>query len=428
MRSLGFSTARLSAVIGLAALAVAAPTVLVNAQQPQRPTSGPEANPLDQSKALMAKTKQSPSLKPHATPLTVTPREKIPLDKIKVPAGFKVELWAHGIPGARMMRRGDKGTVFVGSRVIGKVYAVTDKGSERSVKVIAEGQKQPNGLAFHDGTLYVITIDKALRFDGIEDKLDNPQPTDVSDKFNLPELTHHNWKFAGIGPDKKIYIAIGSPCNLCEINTGLHGQIRRQNLDGSNIEIVARGVRNSVGFDWHPQTKELWFTDNGPDWVGNFGPEDELNRVSKDAEGAFYGFPYCHAQGVADFRVKRPGACVGVTMPATTMGPHAGALGIRFYTGSMFPAAYRNTAFIARRGSWNREQKFGYDVVQATVNGGKATLTPFMTGFLDTASNSFSGRPVDVQPLPDGSLLVSDEQNGAIYRVTYGSAKTASGK
>jgi glucose/arabinose dehydrogenase len=413
-------------VIGLAALAAAAPTAWVNAQQAARPTSGPDANPLDTSKALLAKTKQDKNLKPHPTPLTVTPREKIPLDKIKMPAGFKVELWAHGIPGARTLTRGDKGTIFVGSRVIGKVYAVTDKGGERSVKTIAEGHKMPNGLAFHNGTLYVMTIDKALKLDGIEDKLDSPQVTDISDKIDLPASTHHNWKYAAIGPDKKLYIAIGAPCNVCEVNSGLHALIRRQNLDGSNIEVVARGVRNSVGFDWHPQTKELWFTDNGPDWVGNFGPEDELNRIGKDAVGAFYGFPYCHAQGVADTTVKRPGACVGVTMPATTMGPHAGALGMRFYTGSMFPASYKNTALIARRGSWNREQKFGYDVVQATMNGGKASLKPFMTGFLDTASNSFWGRPVDVQQLPDGSVLVSDEQNGAIYRVTYGSGKAAS--
>jgi glucose/arabinose dehydrogenase len=426
MRGLGYSTARLTAALGLAAMAAATPAAWVNAQQSQRPTSGPEANPLDTSRALLAKTKQSKDLKPHATPLTVTAPEKIPVDKIKVPAGFKVELWAHGMPGARMMTRGDKGTIFVGTRVIGKVYAVTDKGGQRSVKVVAEGQKQPNGLAFHGGTLYVITIDKALRFDGIEDKLDNPQPTDVSDKFNLPESTHHNWKFAAVGPDKKLYIAIGSPCNVCEINTGLHGQIRRQDLDGSNLEIVARGVRNSIGFDWHPQTKELWFTDNGPDWIGNYGPEDELNRVEKNAVGAHYGFPYCHAQGIADPSVKRPGACSGVTMPAALMGPHAGALGMRFYSGSMFPAAYKNTAFIARRGSWNREQKFGYDVAQAKMNGGKATITPFMTGFLDEKANAFWGRPVDVQQLPDGSLLVSDEFNGAIYRVTYGSGKTAS--
>jgi glucose/arabinose dehydrogenase len=426
MRSAGCSAARLAAAIALAALAATAPGGSVSAQQAPRPTSGPEANPLDKSQALLARTKQDKNLKPHATPLTVTPPEKIPLDKIKVPAGFKVELWAHGLPGGRMMARGDKGTIFVGTRAIGKVYAVTDKGGQRSVKSIAEGLKQPNGLAFHNGTLYVIAVDKALRFDGIEDKLDSPQPVDISDKINLPESTHHNWKFAAVGPDKKLYIAIGSPCNVCEINTGLHGLIRRQNLDGSNIEIVARGVRNSVGFDWHPQTKELWFTDNGPDWVGNFGPEDELNRVAKNAEGAHYGFPYCHAQGVPDSTVKKAGPCVGVTMPAALMGPHAGALGMRFYTGSMFPAAYKNTAFIARRGSWNREQKFGYDVATAKVSGGRATITPFMTGFLDAKANAFWGRPADVQQLPDGSLLVSDEFNGAIYRVTYGSGKTAS--
>jgi len=188
---------------------------------------------------------------------------------------------------------------------------------------------------------------------------------------------------------------------------------------------VARGVRNSVGFDWHPQTKELWFTDNGRDWAGDNGPEEELNRVASNAVGAFYGFPYCHANGVADPDIKKPNPCAGVTLPAATLGPHAASLGMRFYSGSMFPAAYKNTAFIARRGSWNRNEKFGYDVVQAKVNGGKATITPFMTGFLDKGSNSFWGRPVDVQQLPDGSLLVSDEQNGAIYRVTHGIGKSA---
>jgi glucose/arabinose dehydrogenase len=347
------------------------------------------------------------------------------LERLKVPKGFKVELWAHGMPGVRTMRLGDKGTVFVGTRAVGKVYAVTDKGAQRTFKVIAEGLNQPNGLAFHDGRLFVIAVDKALRFDGIEDALDNPQFKDVTERFILPESTHHNWKFAAIGPDKRLYMSIGAPCNVCEFNTGMHGQIRRQKLDGSDIEIVARGVRNSLGFDWHPQTKELWFTDNGPDWVGNEGPQDELNRVPKGAEGAFYGFPFCHAQGIADTTVRKPAPCVGVMGPAALLGPHAAALGMRFYTGSMFPAAYRSTAFIARHGSWNRDQKFGYDVVQARIEGGKAAITPFMTGFLDKASNSFWGRPVDVQPLPDGSLLVSDEYNGAIYRVTYASAATA---
>jgi glucose/arabinose dehydrogenase len=423
MRSTAFFATRLAAGIGLAGLVATALTIQVRAQQTQRPTSGPAANPLDKSDDLLARTKQDKSLKPHATPLTVTPPDKIPLNKLKVPAGFKVELWAHGMPGARMMTRGDKGTIFAGTRAIGKVYAVTDKDGQRTSKVIAEGLKQPNGLAFKNGSLYVIAVDKALRFDGIEDKLDAPEATDISEQINLPESVHHNWKFAAVGPDNKLYIAIGSPCNVCEINTGMHGLIRRQNLDGSNIEIVARGVRNSVGFDWHPRTKELWFTDNGPDWVSYDGPEEELNRVAKGAEGAHYGFPYCHAKGVPDTTVKRPNPCLGVTLPVATLGPHAAALGMRFYTGRMFPAAYRNSAFIARRGSWNRAEKFGYDVVNARISGNKATVTPFMTGFLDKASNSFWGRPVDVQQQPDGSLLVSDEQNGAIYRITYGTAK-----
>jgi glucose/arabinose dehydrogenase len=424
MRSTAFFATRLAARIGLAGLIATALALEVRAQQPPRPTSGPAANPLDKSNDLLAKTKQDKNLKPHATPLTVTPPDKIPIGKLKVPAGFKVELWAHGMPGARMMTRGEKGTIFAGTRAIGKLcdhrqgrraHAQGDRRRPSTTQRPRLQERQP----------YVITVDKALRFDGIEDKLDAPQGTDISEQINLPESVHHNWKFAAVGPDNKLYIAIGSPCNVCEINNGMHGLIRRQNLDGSNIEIVARGVRNSVGFDWHPQTKELWFTDNGPDWVSYDGPEEELNRVAANAEGAHYGFPYCHAKGVPDTTVKRPNPCLGVTLPVATLGPHAAALGLRFYTGSMFPAAYKNSAFIARRGSWNRAEKFGYDVVQAKIAGNKATITPFVTGFLDKASNAFWGRPVDVQPLPDGSLLVSDEHNGAIYRIAYGSAKAA---
>ncbi len=408
MTYVGLAT-KLAAGAGLAAVLVAANVLTASAQQP------PPAWKQGQPEAM-----KDSKLAPHASPLTVTPPDKIPYSKLKVPAGFKVELWAHGMPGARMMTRGDKGTIFVGTRTIGKVYAVTDKNGQRTSKVIVEGQQQPNGIAFKNGTLYVITVDKALRLDNIEDKLDSPQVTDASDVYKMPASTHHNWKFAAIGPDNKLYTAIGSPCNVCEINTGVHGLIRRQNLDGSNIEIVARGVRNSVGFDWHPQTKELWFTDNGRDWAGDNGFEEELNRLPKNETGAFFGFPYCHANGQPDPDIKRPNPGLGVTLPAATLGPHAAALGMRFYTGNMFPAAYKNTAFIARRGSWNRTKKFGYDVVQAKVNGGKATITPFMTGFLDTKTDAFWGRPVDVLQMPDGALLVSDEQNGAIYRVSYG--------
>jgi glucose/arabinose dehydrogenase len=407
---------RLAVGVGLGGLLAATAAVELHAQQP--PPAWKQGQPPSMADSKLA---------PHASPLTVTPLEKIAVDKLKAPDGFKVEVWAHGMPGARMMARGDKGTIFIGTRVIGKVYAVTDKDGKRTHKVIAEGLKQPNGIAFKDGKLYVISIDQALRFDGIEDKLDAPQPTDISEAIKLPPSTHHNWKFAAIGPDNKLYISIGAPCNICEINTGMHGLIRRQNLDGSNIEIVARGVRNSVGFDWHPQTKELWFTDNGRDWAGDAGPEEELNRVAANNVGGFFGFPYCHANGQPDADIKKPNPCAGVTLPAATLGPHAAALGIRFYTGSMFPAAYKNTAFIARRGSWNRTKKFGYDVVQAKIKGGKATITPFLTGFLDQQSDTFWGRPVDVLVMPDGALLVSDEQNGAIYRISYG-GKVASAR
>jgi glucose/arabinose dehydrogenase len=220
MRSAGLSATKLATGIGLAGLLATALCFELQAQQPPRPTSGPGANPLDKSEELLAKTKQDKGLKPHATPLTVTPLEKIPVGKLNVPAGW-VEVWAHGMPGVRMLTRGDKGTIFGGTRAIGKVYAITDKGGERTHKVVLEGQQQPNGLAFAKGTLFVITVDKSFRLDGIEDKLDSPQVTDVSDKFNMPASVHHNWKFSGIGPDGKLYTAIGSPCNVCEINTGM---------------------------------------------------------------------------------------------------------------------------------------------------------------------------------------------------------------
>jgi glucose/arabinose dehydrogenase len=337
-----------------------------------------------------------------------------------VPAGFKVEVWAHGMPGARMMARGDKGTIFVGTRAIGRVYAIAEKNGTREPKILAQGLTQPNGVAFRNGSLYVAAISKVLRYDNIEDNIDHvPDPVDLSEAFNLPADQHHGWKFLAFGPDGKLYIPVGAPCNVCEVNPGTHGHIRRYNPDGSGMEIVARGVRNSVGFDFHPVTKELWFTDNGRDWMGDDGPQEELNRVTEALVGAHFGYPYCHAQGIPDQDIKRPYPCAGVIRPAALLGPHAAALGMRFYTGDMFPAEYKNSAFIARRGSWNRTKKFGYDVVVATPAGDKAKVKPFMTGFLDAKENSYSGRPVDVLQMPDGSLLVSDEHNGAIYRVSF---------
>ncbi len=387
------------------------------------PTAFAQMSPLDRSNP--GASKQDSNLKPHATPPIGAPLEKLPIDKLRLPAGFKADVWSHGHPGGRTMVQGDKGTVFMGSRLIGRVYAITEKDGKREVKTLLQGLTQPNGLAFKDGALYVLAINRVLRFDDIESKLDNPgEPVDLTKAFDLPPDVHHNWKYAAFGPDGKLYIQVGANCNICELNPGIFAQIRRYNPDGTGMEVVARGVRNTVGFDWHPVTKELWFTDNGRDWAGDAGPQDELNRVAKGQEGANYGFPYCHANGIPDPDIRIPNACAGVVMPAALTGPHSAGLGIIFYTGNMFPKTYQNVAFIARRGSWNKAEKFGYDVVLARTNGAKATIEPFMTGLLDQKKNEFYGRPTYVLQMQDGSLLVSDEQNGATYRISY-DAKTA---
>jgi glucose/arabinose dehydrogenase len=409
-----------SSIVRRALLGAGACLFAIATLQPTAAQQPPGMSGIDKSNP--AASQQDAGLKPHPTPPTVTPTEKIPVKDLKLPAGFRAEIWSQGHPGARTMVRGDKGTIFMGTRTIGRVYAITEKDGKREVKTILQGLTQPSGLAFKNGALYVFAINRVLRFDGIEDKLDKPgEPTELTKEFNLPSEIHHNWKYVAFGPDGKLYVQVGANCNICEVNPGIHGQIRRYNADGSGMEIVARGVRNTVGFDWHPATGELWFTDNGPDWTGDDGPSDELNRVTKGSVGANYGFPYCHADGIPDQFVKVPDACAGVVMPAALLGPHAGALGIIFYDGNMFPPEYKNVAFIARRGSWNRSQKFGYDVAVARMQpGGKATVEPFMTGLLNEQKNEFSGRPTYVLQMPDGALLVSDEQNGATYRITYG--------
>jgi glucose/arabinose dehydrogenase len=356
-------------------------------------------------------------LAPHAGRMTETPRSEIPIDSLKLPPGFAVEIWATGIPGGRAMALGDGGKIYVGTRAIGRVYEVTDNGGRRTSRVVVDKLTQPAGVAFANGSLYVMAIDKLLRFDGIENN-PNVQPVDLTAKFNLPPLQHHNWKYIAFGPDKKLYVPFGSPCNICE-PTAEYGQIRRYNPDGSGMEVLARGIRNTVGFDFHPKTGELWFADHGRDWMGDDTPQDELNRMSKT--GLNFGFPYCHAQGVPDQDIKKPDPCNGVTLPVALMGPHAAVMGVHFYTGSMFPAEYRDTMFIARRGSWNRTKLIGFDVVtaRAGADGKNARVTPFMTGFMDAKANSFWGRPVYLLQMPDGALLVSDEQNGTIYRVSY---------
>ena len=406
--------------------AIAAGLILVAstalAQQQSAPAAPPGFSAMDRSKPETSK--QDPKLAPHPTPPTVTAIDKLPVDKIRLPAGFKAEVWSHGHPGARTMVMGPKGTMFMGTRQLGRVYAITDKDGKREVKTIIQGQTQPTGLAIKDGALYVFAINKVFRYDNVEGSLDKlPEPVELTSAFNLPDTVHHNWKYVAFGPDGKLYVQVGANCNICEFNPGIHGQIRRYNADGSGMEIVARGVRNTVGFDWHPVTKELWFTDNGRDWAGEEGPQDELNRVVQGQEGAHYGFPYCHAEGIPDVDIKRPNPCAGVTKPSALLGPHAAALGMKFYTGNMFPKAYQNTAFIARRGSFNRTQKIGFDVVIAKIANGKTKIEPFMSGLLDEKKNEFSGRPTYLFQMSDGSLLVSDEQNGATYRISYDAQK-----
>jgi glucose/arabinose dehydrogenase len=358
-------------------------------------------------------------LAPHAGKMTETPAGEIPISKLKLPAGFKAEIWATGLPGGRAMAVSDDGKkIYVGTRVIGRVYEITDDGSKRSVRVVVDKLTQPAGVALKDDNLYVFAIDKVLRFDGIT-KNASAKAEDMTAKFDLPPEQHHNWKYVAFGPDGKLYVPFGAPCNICELPSKDYAQIRRYNPDGSGKEVIATGVRNSVGFDWHPKTKELWFTDHGRDWAGDKGFEDELNRITK--VGANYGFPYCHNNGTPDPDVKKAKACEGVTRPAALMGPHSAVMGIKFYTGSMFPAEYQNTAFVVRKGSWNREKPSGFDVVNVRVgDDGKASVRRFATGFQEGSdSYKFWGRPAYVAQMPDGALLLSDEQTGSIYRISY---------
>jgi glucose/arabinose dehydrogenase len=342
--------------------------------------------------------------------------EKLQGNKLKVPKGFKIEVWASGVPNARSMRLGDKGTVFVGSRLQDKVHAIVDKDGKRTVKVIASGMHRPNGLAFKDGTLYVAELSKVSKFEKIEDNLDAP-PKPVVIYSDLPKDEAHGWKFIGIGPDNKLYIPVGQPCNNC-LPPDTHAQIRRIDLDGKNMEVVAKGVRNTVGFDWHPTSKQLYFGDNARDWASEDLPEDELNRVTKP--GQHFGAPFCYQGDFPDPEFGWGRSCSEFEKPIAKMGAHTAVLGMRFYTANAFPSEYKNGIFIARHGSWNRSVKLGGDVMHVKLNadGTVKSKTPIVTGFIQ-ADNTYFGRPVDVLQMKDGSLLISDDYNGAIWRLSY---------
>jgi glucose/arabinose dehydrogenase len=349
-----------------------------------------------------------------------------PIDRIKLPPGFAIEVYATGVRNARQMTRGDKGTLFVGSMQAGLVHAVVDKDNNHKaddVIVIAKGLRYPSGLAFRDGSLYVAEINRVIRFDNIEANLQSPpEPVVVNDTF--PTDRHHGWKFIAFGPDGMLYVPVGAPCNVCEPTSPIYASITRMKPDGSGRETFASGIRNTVGFDWHPVTKELWFTDNGRDALGDDTPADELNRAPK--AGLNFGFPYCHAGDLADPEFgKKP--CSDFEPPARKLDPHVAAIGMRFYTGDMFPAEYRNQIFIAEHGSWNRSKPLGYRVMLVRLEGDKVVgYTPFAEGWLNPeGAQSRSGvgdnfgRPADVFVMPDGALLVSDDGGGVIYRISY---------
>jgi glucose/arabinose dehydrogenase len=399
------------------------------AQQPANPpaAAAPAAAPapLPPGSPLIgrpADNEAAAKLAPVAPPPIAAAPDKLPTAKLKVPAGFNIEVYAAGMANARSLTEGDKGTVFVGTRLVGNVYAIANKDGKRAAKVLVSGLYRPNGVAFKDGTLYIAELSKVSKIEKAEDNLDSsPKPAMIYD--NLPKDEAHGWKFIAIGPDNKLYVPVGQPGNNV-LHDDAHGQIRRINLDGSGAEVVARGVRNTVGFDWNPETKQLYFTDNGRDWMSEDVPQDELNRVTK--VGEHFGAPYCLQGNITDPEFGWGHSCSEFTPPVGLMGPHSASLGMRFYTGGMFPKAYKNAIFVARHGSWNRSKKVGGDVVVVKLNkdGTVKSMEPFITGFLE--DNKYIGRPVDVLQMKDGSLLVSDDWNGAVYRITYGKPKVAS--
>ncbi len=353
----------------------------------------------------------------------------LPVDRLKLPPGFSIEVYADSIDGARSMAMGDNGTLFVGTRNEKTVYAIQDRDHDyKADKVILLDTtlEVPNGIAYKNGSLYVAEVGRLLRYDSIENKLNNPpKPVVVYDDY--PTEFHHGWKYIAFGPDNKLYVPVGAPCNICDstVSDKRYATITRMNADGSDREIYARGVRNTVGFTWHPETKEMYFTDNGRDMMGDDIPPCELNRITE--AGQHFGYPYCHGETVEDpeFGSQRP--CSEFVAPVQALGAHVAPLGVKFYTGNMFPKKYKQYAFIAEHGSWNRSKKVGYKISMVDIENGKASsYETFLEGWLDEESQERFGRPVDLLFLKDGSLLISDDFGDAIYRVSYKMPQEAS--
>ncbi|WP_026957111.1 PQQ-dependent sugar dehydrogenase [Algoriphagus vanfongensis] len=352
-----------------------------------------------------------------------TASAEVQLDKLTLPAGFQIDVWAADVPNARSLAISDKGIVFVGNRQENNVYALVDENADGKADfkfTLAEDLDMPNGVAYKDGDLYVAELSRIIRFKDIENSLGNPTYEVVYDGY--PTESHHGWKFISFGPDGMLYVPVGAPCNICKEENEIFASITRLDVNQANPqpEIYAHGVRNSVGFDWNPETGELWFTDNGRDMMGDDIPDCELNRVTE--AGQHFGYPYWHAGTVKDPEFGDKGKSADEYIkPVAKLGAHVAPLGMRFYEGEMFPETFQNQAVIAKHGSWNRSKKSGYEVVTVSINAnGEATgEDSLVSGWLDDASQEVWGRPVDVQELPDGSLLISDDMAGCIYRVTY---------
>ncbi len=344
--------------------------------------------------------------------------KSLPLGSIKMADGFKIDVFAE-VDNARSLAISPSGVIYVGNRNGDKVYAVKDTDGDLKADkkwTIASGLNMPNGVAFRDGDLYVAEVSRILKFPQIESKLGNPgQPEVVYDQY--PTETHHGWKYIAFGPDGKLYVPVGAPCNICESKDEVYASITTLDVNTKKREVYAKGVRNTVGFTWHPETKQLWFTDNGRDMMGDDVPHCELNVAAKS--GLHFGYPYCHQGDVKDPEFGNKRACSDFVAPVQKMGTHVAPLGLKFYTGNMFPERYKNQIIVARHGSWNRTKKNGYDLQLVKFNGDKTSLEPFASGWLDDATQKVWGRPVDVLQLNDGSILVSDDQANVIYRISY---------
>lgn len=343
--------------------------------------------------------------------------EELPIHLLKLPPHFSIKIYSYPVPDARQMALGPNGIIFVGTRQDGRVYAILpDQHQKHGTRVltIADNLNMPNGVAYFNGSLFVAENNRILEYKNIIDHLTNPPEPHIILK-DLPNETHHGWRYIRFGPDKRMYIAIGAPCNVCLKEDPRFASIMRTNVEGTGLEIVAKGVRNSVGFDWDPDTNQFWFTDNGRDLLGNNLPPDEINTVTKPNQ--HFGFPFCHGKNISDPKFGKDHSCSDFTPPVVDLPAHVAALGLKFYKGSMFPKEYHHNMFVAEHGSWNRDTKIGYQIARIKNENNQLKSQTFISGWLQ--GDKVWGRPVDLLMMPDGSMLISDDHAGAIYQVKY---------